>query len=133
MKGIAKSENIYDQIDWVAWVEYDQMDAIYKKSSAFLFPSHEGAGMVVPEAMSYGLPVICFNNNGPGELSGTAGLKVEYSDYATSIQRFSDHLTKLFESQEYRKKISEKSRIAHKKSFTWGHKREVINHIYNQF
>ena len=41
---------------------------IFQNGVAFLFPSHEGAGMVVTEALSFGLPVICLDNAGPGEL-----------------------------------------------------------------
>ena len=41
------------------------------KKLLFSFPSHEGAGMVVAEAMSFGLPVVCLNNEGPGEFITT--------------------------------------------------------------
>jgi glycosyltransferase involved in cell wall biosynthesis len=38
-------------------------------SSALLFPSfHDSAGFVVSEALSIGLPVICLNHAGPGEI-----------------------------------------------------------------
>jgi len=52
----------YDWMDRAALTEY------YNAAQVFFFPSHEGAGMVVPEALSYGLPVLCFDNVGPGEL-----------------------------------------------------------------
>lgn len=39
-------------------------------SDVFLFPSFEGAGMVVIEAMAAGCPVVCLDWGGPGEMVG---------------------------------------------------------------
>lgn len=42
----------------------DELNQIFQKSQIFTFPTHyEGFGMVMAEALSYGLPVICFNNS----------------------------------------------------------------------
>jgi len=49
------------------WMDRIELSTYYTNSQVFLFPSHEGAGMVVPEALSYGIPVVCFDNYGPGE------------------------------------------------------------------
>jgi glycosyltransferase involved in cell wall biosynthesis len=47
----------------------------------FLFPSFEGAGMVVPEAMAAGNPVVCLDFGGPGEMVGEQrGVRVPVSD-----------------------------------------------------
>ena len=44
-------------------VNEKQKDELYKESKCFLFPSqNEGYGWVLIEAMSYGLPVIAFDN-----------------------------------------------------------------------
>jgi glycosyltransferase involved in cell wall biosynthesis len=46
-------------------------------ADVFLFPSFEGAGMVVPEAMAAGNPVVCLDFGGPGEMvSEDRGLRV---------------------------------------------------------
>ena len=39
-----------------------------RAAHVFLFPSFEGAGMVVPEAMSAGAAVLCLDYGGPGEM-----------------------------------------------------------------
>ncbi|SHE50426.1 Glycosyltransferase involved in cell wall bisynthesis [Arenibacter palladensis] len=45
-------------------VSDQDLHSYYSNSSLFVFPSlHEGYGMVLIEAMSYGLPVIAFNNS----------------------------------------------------------------------
>ena len=46
-------------------------------ADVFLFPSFEGAGMVVVEAMARGCPVVCLDVGGPGEMvDETRGLRV---------------------------------------------------------
>ena len=56
-------------VDWHGWMEQAKLGAIYAKHHAFLFPSlHDSSGNVVLEAMSHGLPVVCFDLGGPGVL-----------------------------------------------------------------
>ena len=43
-----------------------------RKADLFLFPSFEGGGMVVLEALAHGLPVVCLQYGGPGEMVSTA-------------------------------------------------------------
>ena len=63
--------------------------------------------MVVPEAMSYGLPVLCFDNVGPGELVKEAGIKIKYTHYKNSIDEFACGLQQLFCKESLRKELSE--------------------------
>ena len=47
-------------------VDYDKIPTIYAKASVCVFPSHmETLGLVAPEAMAMGKPVV-FTNLGPG-------------------------------------------------------------------
>ncbi len=71
------------------WLERAELLTLYREASVFFFPSHEGAGMVVAEAMSYGVPVLCYRNEGPGELVPPASqLKVPYAPFQQNIRRF---------------------------------------------
>ena len=87
LKSLAQDLGVANNIRWVPWISRAGMDEFYKESDVFLFPSHEGAGMVVAEAMSYGLPVVCLDNDGPGELTPpNSTLKVPVANYdATAI------------------------------------------------
>ena len=45
-------------------VSSDRLGSLYNDNDVFVFPSgHEGYGMVLIEAMSYGLPVVAYNNS----------------------------------------------------------------------
>ena len=95
--------------------------------------SHEGAGMVVPEALSFSLPVICFDNEGPGELMDTTcGFKVPYSNPEESIQRFSKYLHLLFHSEKKRSELSIGAKIYFEKHLTWKRKGKLISEAYRE-
>ncbi len=65
-RALAQELKIEDNIQWISWVDQEQLKNIYQDHDAFLFPSfHDSGGNVVIEAMSYGLPVICLNLGGP--------------------------------------------------------------------
>ena len=114
------------------WMDREQLATIYASASVFLFPSHEGAGMVVSEAMSYGLPVVCFDNAGPGEfVNSDSGIKIPYSDYEQSTTEFADHLQTLFHKPDVRKILSIGARNRFMKMFNWNVKGEILNEIYN--
>ncbi len=78
---LANKLNIADRITWVHWVEKSKMPNIYKNHDIFLFPSlHDSGGMVVLEAMSHGLPVVCFNLGGPNVMvNDSCGIKTQTS------------------------------------------------------
>ena len=57
LEDLAKSLGVAEAVTFIHWIKRSELSALYRESDVFLFPSHEGAGMVVAEAMSYGLPV----------------------------------------------------------------------------
>lgn len=132
LEKLAKKLNVFHLIEWIDWVDRVQFIEQYKTSSVFLFPSHEGAGMVVPEAMSFGLPVICFNNQGPGELVGESGIRIPYTSYSESVEHFSIELFHLFSDKTYLKSSSISALNRFNSQFTWSAKTESIINEYNK-
>lgn len=127
---IAKAEGIENKIRWVEWVDRSQMEKLYSESDVFLFPSHEGAGMVIPEALSYGLPIVCLDSFGPGELAGDAALKVAYNRYDEVVESLGNQLYLLFASNELYKELSINAKKRFESSFSWISKGEVIMNTY---
>jgi len=78
-KKIAVEIGIDKNIDWRGWVPHQEIKKIYLEHDVFLFPSlHDSSGNVVLEALSFGLPIVCFNLGGPGEIvDSTCGIVVE--------------------------------------------------------
>lgn len=116
----------------IQWIERSKLADIYAQSDIFLFPSHEGAGMVVPEALSYGIPVACFDNIGPGEfIDKSCGVKVPYGTYEESIEEFGSQLLILHRDQRLRSELSAGARKRYENIFSWGIKASMLKEIYD--
>ena len=66
---LCQALDISHAVNWNDWIRHTEIGAVYGSHDVFLFPSlHDSSGSVVLEAMSYGLPVVCFDLGGPGVL-----------------------------------------------------------------
>jgi glycosyltransferase involved in cell wall biosynthesis len=76
LRRLARRLNVEHRVDFRGWLTRGQvLDAMRKEADVFVFPSlHEEAGLVVVEALSRGLPVICLDRGGPAILTGRAGI-----------------------------------------------------------
>lgn len=62
IKDIIKRERL--DVTLHGFVSAEQKDALMRTADIFTFPSlHEGFGMVLAEAQTYSLPIICFDNS----------------------------------------------------------------------
>ncbi len=114
------------------WMERTEFRKLYASSNAFLFPSHEGAGMVVAEALSFGLPVLCFKNHGPGEfIDDTCGITVNYGRYDSSITRFAGALKNLHDNPAQTHELSKGAVQMFRDRFDWDIKGETLKDVYN--
>lgn len=133
LKDIAQSEGLSgDSFSIINWLPQENLWEHYQNASALLFPSHEGAGMVVPEAMSFGLPVICFDNPGPGETCGMkAGLRIPYTDYADSIVRFAQAINTLWSNKALQQSMSKNAIERQQRFYSWSTKGARLHQVYN--
>jgi len=128
-----RKENIEHAITFIPWLEREHLTQIYRKSKVFLFPSHEGAGMVVSEAFSHGLPVLCFDNCGPGEFVGDdCGFRVSYQKYDKVVTDFQEYLMRLFYDRNLLEDMSQNAIVKHAKSFDWDAKGIVFKEVYDK-
>lgn len=133
LRSIAKREHIEHAITFIPWLEREHLTEIYRKSKVFLFPSHEGAGMVVSEAFSHGLPVLCFDNIGPGEfVDAECGFKIPYQNYKKSVADFSESLMRLFYDRMLLQDMSQQVLVKHSKVFDWDVKGLIFKQTYDK-
>ncbi len=131
LNSIIQEENIVDHIEIIPWIERSKLMEILKRSSGFIFPSHEGAGMVIPEALSFGLPCIVLDNWGPGQfINKTCGLKVAAKDYKSTVEGLSKAIQKLFEDPKLRKDLSIGARTHFLDTFHWDRRGEQLKSVY---
>lgn len=131
LRSLIEKHQLETHIRIISWMDRAELKTYYQKSSVFLFPSHEGAGMVVPEALSYGLPVIAFDNIGPGEfINDSCGYRIPYLAYNDSVQGFTDALLQMFADPKGLAELSEGARAQYDLKFTWEKRGELLASIY---
>lgn len=131
LQNLAKEKNINEYVKFNDWIERDQLLEMYNHVSVLLFPSHEGAGMVVAEALSFGLPVVCLDNCGPGELiNESCGFAVSEQDYNSTVKELSIGISNLYQSPSMLKKMSKSARKRFEQYFNWNRRGEQFQSIY---
>lgn len=132
LKKLVRIHELEEVVRFIDWVPREKMNEMYRNASAFLFPSHEGAGMVIPEALSYALPVLCFDNVGPGELvSRQASFKIPYSNYLQSVNQFAYALKTLYKNPDLQEEMENAAKAHFDNHFLWSKKGALIEEIYN--
>ncbi|MCB0820650.1 MAG: glycosyltransferase family 4 protein [Bacteroidetes bacterium] len=115
----------------IEWIPRNELKELYKTASVFLFPSHEGAGMVVSEAMSYGVPVLCWDNCGPGRfIHPSSKLRVKYVPSHNSINTFADHLMQLKTDPEFISREKSLARERFLEAFNWDLRADELSRVY---
>jgi glycosyltransferase involved in cell wall biosynthesis len=128
---LAKDLKISHAVEFVDWIERKELQSLYASSKVFLFPSHEGAGMVVSEALSHGLPILCFKNDGPGEFVDlSCSITIPYSRYNSSITSFAEALNKLYTNPALCQQLSQGAKERFKEQFDWNRKGEKLRELY---
>jgi glycosyltransferase involved in cell wall biosynthesis len=65
-----RNSSYLSDIVFMGFINNEQRDWLYSHAAAFVFPSrYEGFGLPVLEAMSYGIPVISYNNRATREVA----------------------------------------------------------------
>lgn len=89
--------------------------------------------MVVAEALSFGLPVICLDNEGPGEfINSKCGFAVAKSDYNNTVSKLKEALLKLYDDKNLLHQMSGEARKHYLEQFTWNSRGEHLKNIYNK-
>ena len=130
-KQMVEANKMEQYIKFISWMDRQELMTLYKQSSAFIFPSHEGAGMVVPEALSFGLPVICLANAGPGEFIDTnCGFAIKELPYEATVNELAHSIHELYDNPGMLAQMSIKARHKFESSFHWDKRGEQLNQIY---
>jgi len=130
-KGLVEKLGIAHCVEWVSWVDQNELARIYKQHDVFLFPSlHDSGGMVVLEAMASGLPVVCLELGGPGVIvdkSCGEVINVKGNNQNIVIDDIAAALLRLQESSSLQNELSEGA-LDRVKYFGW---KNLVKCIYN--
>ncbi|MCB0666335.1 MAG: glycosyltransferase [Saprospiraceae bacterium] len=127
-----RDHQLEEYVHIIRWIKRDKLMNMFGRSDAFIFPSHEGAGMVVPEALSYGLPVICLDNYGPGEfVDSRSGVVVSGDSYQDTVEALAQAIYLLYSDPHKLEALKSGARKRFKEKFEWSVRGQHLNNIYN--
>ncbi len=133
MHRMAECGGVAAQCVWHGNVPHDRILSLMAQSDIMLFTSiMEATSTVVLEAISVGLPVLCFNTCGFGPIvKDFAGITVELSDPDRSVQDFAAALLRVHADRSLLDDIS--ARIAASRgSLTYDAKARAAVELYKQ-
>jgi len=117
-------------IDWISTISQAKLFHLYSQYDVFLFPSlRDSAGMVVLEAMAYGLPVICLDLGGPSMMVDSSCGRVIAAQHATEqivIQKLGEALIELAQDSTLRTQLAAGAR-KQAEAYTW---ENVVGKLY---
>jgi glycosyltransferase involved in cell wall biosynthesis len=122
LKDIARSCQLEQQITWKVKMNREDLFEEYRKYDVLLFPSlRDSGGMVVLEAMSKGLPVICLDLGGPGQIvDETCGIKIPtYKQKEIDIESAISLALEKFVSNNYMVNIISEGAAKKARNFLW--------------
>ena len=120
------------KIKFISRIPQDQLLKLYQTYDLFVFPSfRDSGGMVVLEALAQGLPVICLNLSGPGQIvNETCGRAIltEGKTEKEVVESLSSAILELQQNPDLLKKLSEGA-IKRAAEFSWD---KTVSRVYEK-
>lgn len=131
MQRLADSLECRESTSLIKWVEQKTLFDFYARANVMLVPSHESAGAVVAESQSFGLPVVCFDSFGAGELiDSSSGVLVSPIDYEESFMEMGRAIELLYRDDELFIKLRKGAFANYKNNLSWNSKGLRLNEIF---
>lgn len=132
MKSIAEKGGIQSQCFWHGNVSHDKIIQMMADSDLFFFTSiMEATSTVVLEAISAGLPILCFNTCGFGPIvKDFAGITVEISNPDQAVADFAKEIKRIYDDREILNRISDQI-VAKRDCLTWDSKAVKTVQLYH--
>lgn len=122
---------VLGHVEFVNWLPRREALSMMEDADVFLFPSFEGSGMVVLEAMAHGLPVVCLDCGGPGQMvTGECGFVVQVGSMHETVEKLGDALKALAQDQDMRMRMGLAARERVRERYLWDSRHEAIKGWY---
>lgn len=119
--------------EWIGWLPYEDAMKVYDWADVFVFTSlRDTSGNVVLEALSKGVPVICFDHQGAGDIvTDKCGIKIPITTPSSGIKGLTHAIETLIDD---RAKLTELSRGATEraKDYLWSYNGAQVAEFYHQ-
>lgn len=132
-KALAKQLKVDDKCIWHGNVAKSQVLESLKSSDLFFLTSlSDATTSVVLEALTFGVPVLCHDNNGYGQvIDDSCGIKIPFESPQKSIINFSNALSLIINDRDMLSNLAKGARIQAKK-YTWESNAKKMFNYYSQ-
>lgn len=123
---LAEQHRLQERVVFTGYIDDQQRAALYQHAELFVYPSkYEGFGLVILEAMSFGVPVITSDNSSLPEAAGDAGILVPADDISMLANKMLDVLTNVALQTELIQKG-----LQHCERFSWQQTAQAMLAVY---
>jgi glycosyltransferase involved in cell wall biosynthesis len=130
---IAARLGVAPRCTWLGWLPHSQAVAQYAWADAFIFTSlRDTSGSVNLEALSYGVPVICLDHQGVGDIvTSSCGVKIPVNSPGQVIAQLRDTILSLAKDGTHLAKLSQGA-LERARHFLWSKQGARTAEIYGQ-
>lgn len=131
---LAVAVGVQERVHFHGRVPHERVLEFYKRADIFVFPSYrEAGGIVVTEAMSYGLPVIVCDSGGPStSVDQASGIKVPALNPQQLAAGVAEAIAKLASSPQLRHSLGSAARSRILNIGLWDRRIEWMESLYLQ-
>ncbi len=127
----ASELNIKQYVTVHEWVDFEDINEFYIDTNVFCFPSFEGAGMVIAEALSHGVPVITIDKNGAAhELEDDCAFVINSANQNEMIGDIANAMGLLVNDKKLYLSMCDAAHVYAEKKLSWQAKSKAISNIY---
>lgn len=129
----AQKLNVNEQCIWYGSISHSEVQTLMQKADLLFFTSvAEGTPHVVLEAISNGLPVICFNICGQGDsIDSNSGIKIPLANPQQSITDFASAIKSLYNNRIKLEELAQGCKIRCNE-LSWENKALQMVELYNK-
>jgi glycosyltransferase involved in cell wall biosynthesis len=133
LQKLAQKLGVDSHCTWMGWLPHHEAMAQYHWPDVFAFTSlRDTSGNVVLEALSHGLPVICFDHQGVRDIvTPECGIKIPVTTPEIVVQELADALVALAGNKGRVATLSQMA-LARAQDYLWSRNAEMVARIYQE-
>lgn len=133
LRKLVFQSRVNTQVDFMGWLPRLEVLKQIQQADILLFPSYEGGGFVVIEALAAGKPVVCLNVGGPAQaVTEECGIKVKVDNPEQIIHGLAEALERLACDSKLRERMGQAARRRIEEMYEWDKKGQEIKEIYDK-
>jgi len=131
---LAAKWDLSAKVEFTGQLPRERLPALYEEADAFVFPAlRDSGGSALLEAMARGLPVICLDWGGPGEMvDASSGVKIPLRDRGETVATLAASFARLKVLPDLRRALGRAGQERARNLFRWDTKRTLLVSTYQQ-